>query len=470
MQPVAIYLSNQVAIPLTSLPDELEKHLRQSLVFANPQYFEREAKGFSTWRVPRYLSLLRKTQKYLFLPRGFMRGLLLYLHERKLPYQLIDQRSSLPPVIFKSKIKLYNWQEETLGQLLKKDFGVLEAPTGSGKTVMALEAIARRQQKTLVLVHTKELLEQWLERIAEFLSIPKSEIGVLGAGKRKIGKKITLGMFQTLRKLKNELARDAFGLIVADECHRVPARTFAMVVRYFGSRFMLGLTATPFRTDRLDRLIFFHIGEITASVKSKFLEEQEMIAPIQVIVRKTSFSYPLNSFETQTDLTEMLTGLIHDQVRNQQIVEDVLTEVSRGQYVIVLTERREHCELLSKLLEGKGATIEILYGAKTKLERKEITRELQAKNIQVIIATGQLLGEGFDCKHLSCLFLTFPFSSKLKTTQYIGRVRRTASGKTYAKIYDYLDTEVGILWGMFKKRARVYKQLDPEISRQLALL
>ena len=177
---------------------------------------------------------------------------------------------------------------------LSHDFTVLQAPTGSGKTVMALSVIAERKQPALIIVHGKELLNQWIDRIVAFLDIPRDEIGVIGGGKKRLGDKITVGIINSIYPVARDI-RQHFGHIIVDECHRTPSRTFTSAVSAFDSKYMLGLSATPYRRDGLTKLIGWYMGR-KVEVKQANLTEQDIVFNVEVITRETRFYILVRSF------------------------------------------------------------------------------------------------------------------------------------------------------------------------------
>ncbi|MEO6868179.1 MAG: DEAD/DEAH box helicase family protein, partial [Ginsengibacter sp.] len=162
-------------------------------------------------------------------------------------------------------------QQSVIESISKKDFGVIVAPPGSGKTIVALKIISEKQQPTLVIVHRKQLVEQWIERIETFLGIPKIEIGKIGQGKNKEGKKITVAIIQSLSKVlckpESKNLSTTFGTIIVDECHHIPAETFRNTIAKLQTFYLYGLTATPFRKYNDGRLIFTNLGEVIAEIK-----------------------------------------------------------------------------------------------------------------------------------------------------------------------------------------------------------
>jgi superfamily II DNA or RNA helicase len=372
-------------------------------------------------------------------------------------FEIIDSRSTLPPVAFNFQGTLKPFQEAAGKDIMARDFGTLSAPTGCGKTIMALAVIAERKQPTLIVVHTKELLNQWVDRIGAFLGIPREEIGIIGAGKKTLGEKITVALVQSLYKCAEEVAPH-IGHLVVDECHRAPSRTFTEAVTGFDSRYMLGLSATPWRRDGLSRLIFWYVGDLAHEVSKPDLIETGDVLRADVITRETDFQ---TSFDPSEEYTRMLSELTQDPGRNVLIAKDVLREANNGDGIcLVLSDRKAHCEELRDLIQNLrgGVLADILTGDVGAKERQEVVERLNNGQVKVLVATGQLIGEGFDCRELSTLFLATPIKFDGRVIQYLGRVLRPAPGKENAVVYDYVDAKVPVLMASAKSRARVYRK------------
>lgn len=244
------------------------------------------------------------------------------------------------------------------------------------------------------------------------------------------------------------------GYLIVDECHRTPSRTFTEAVTAFDSKYMLGLSATPWRRDGLSRLIYWHLGDVVHEIKSEELIETGDILPAEVVIKETDFNTLLDPSE---EYSRMLSELTKDGKRNLQIVQDIISEANNGGGIcLVLSDRKAHCETFKALLSGHGVKAELLTGEVSNKDREAIVDRLNNGHIKVLIATGQLIGEGFDCKGLSTLFLTTPIKFSGRVIQYLGRVLRPAPGKDKAKVYDYIDHRVGVLRAAAKARQRVY--------------
>ena len=391
------------------------------------------------------------------MPRGFTRQLLLILSKAGLSCEVNDLRRQLPEVVFNFTGHLHPFQKEAFAKVKKRDFGVLTAPTGSGKTVMALALIAARLQPALIIVHNRELLDQWINRIETFLGIPAQEVGIVGGGKRQIGDRITVALVQSLYKVAHEVAPH-IGFLVGDECHRCPSRTFTEAVSAFDCRYMLGLSATPWRRDRLNRLIWWYLGDKVHEIETTGLLDSGHILPAEVVWRKTAFQPEADPSE---EYSRMLSELTEDAVRNGLIVKDVARETQKSDGVcLVLTDRKGHAVELVQRLTRKGIEVVLLTGDLSMGKRQEAVAAVNTGQAKVLVATGQLIGEGFDCRQLSTLFLATPIKFSGRLIQYLGRVLRPAPGKDRARVYDYLDP-VGVLEASARARGRVYENQPP---------
>jgi superfamily II DNA or RNA helicase len=453
MPPLTLTLTHHLR--LEGAPSELRRALMEKLEFPNPKWLENERMGRWNRGTPRVLKFYDKVgADGLWIPRGCLRQVLLMCRRMGIEHRLDDRRRSLPPVDFTFRGELRAFQATAVEQMLARDFGTLSSPTGSGKTVMALSMVARRRQPAVVIVHTKDLAAQWVERIDSYLGIPPEACGLIAGGRIKIGREITVALVQSLYKCAEEVSKH-IGFVVADECHRCPSRTFTEAVVCFDARFMLGLSATPWRRDQLSRLIFWHLGDVHHEVDKAGLVAAGEVLPAEVIVRETRFKPfhdPVNEY------SKMLSELTADTERNLMIAQDVADEVREHPGIaLVLSDRRAHCENLQALLRFRfKVASELMTGEMPIQERQEVVARLNAGRARVVIATGQLIGEGFDCRGLSTLFLATPVRFSGRVLQYLGRVLRPAPGKQTARVFDYVDAQVETLVKAAKSRQRVY--------------
>lgn len=438
---------------LTEIPSDFLRELRARLTLQNPAYLDAVKMDRWTGNLDRELCFYHAESGGLSVPRGFIRQLIDLAKRKNIPYAIEDRRRIFPEVEIHFAGSLKPFQKEAFDAMLRHDFGTLPAPTGSGKTVVALAITAARRQPALVIVHSKELLNQWIERIETFLNIPRAEIGIVGDGHKQIGEKITVGIVNSVYPMADEI-RAHVGHLVVDECHRTPSRTFTEAVSAFDCKYQLGLSATPWRRDGLSKLIFWYVGDVHHQVDQEALIENGDILRADVVTRETNFT---PCADPQEEYPQMLSELTEDEGRNRLIVKDVLREASNGGGIcLVLTDRKEHCRTLHDMLAMQGVDADVLTGAVCNGERKAIVERLNAGTVKVLIATGQLIGEGFDCRRLSTLFLATPIKFDGRLIQYLGRVLRPAPGKDQANVYDYVDHHVGVLKAAARSRARVY--------------
>lgn len=440
-------------INLQGISPEIADHLKKNLTVPNPVYLDNEKRGRWNRGVPKFLEFYHETEEGLDIPRGCMRQLITTLRGFGLAFELVDQRRLLPDVDFQFSGELKPYQEKACHEIMKKHFSVLTAPTGSGKTVMMLAIVARRRQPTLIVVHTRELAAQWISRIETFLGIPPEEQGFIGGGRFCVGEKITVAMVQTLYKHTHDVA-PLIGNLVVDECHRAPSRTFHEAVAAFDSYYMTGLSATPFRRDRLSRLIFWFLGDRAHDVDRNELQNQGDILKAQVVFRPTDF----NSMTDPTQqYSQLMTELTCDMDRNRLIAADIARE-SAGQsgVSLVLSDRKSHCRMIRDLLKHEhGLDADLLTGDLKDQERRDVLARLNEDRISILIATSQLLGEGFDSDRLTDLFLIYPIRFKGRLLQYLGRILRPSQGKT-ARVFDYVDVNIGVLEAAARARHSVY--------------
>jgi len=451
---ITITLNNEIQISRANLSTPLITFLKEELNFANTEFLVKKNINKSTFGIKRYFKLLNENQEYISIPRGFIGKLLTFCKGRQIAYTLNDQRKKKEPVTFKGSIELRDYQKAAKEATDKKDFGVIVAPPGAGKTVLSLDIIKSKQQPALILVHRKQLVDQWIERIESFLGIPKKEIGKIGAVKSKPGKHITVAMIQSMEKAfeldENAALYNAFGTVIIDECHHVPAESYRKVISKLNSHYLYGLTATPFRKYNDDKLIFIYLGKVIYEIKAPETTHQR---GTKIIIRDTELFVPFN---IKTDKFETLFKiLIHDSVRNQLILNDVVLEVSTGKKAVILTERKEHIASLQQYLKQSFDTIAIC-GEDFESEKKAKWSLIKNCDFQVLITTGQYFGEGVDIQNIEVLFLVYPFAFEGKLVQYIGRVQRTEIIPT---IYDYRDHKILYLEKLFQKRNAYYNKI-----------
>ncbi len=456
---LVIALRNETRISLDGMTTPLINFLKEELNFASTEFIIKKKIGRTTFGTERYFKFVEETENEVIVPRGFTGKLLRFCRENKIEHDFVDERNKLKVIPFSFNAKLREHQQAVIETISKKDLGVIVAPPGSGKTIVALKIISEKQQPALIIVHRKQLVDQWTERIETFLGIPKNEIGKIGQGKSKVGNKITIATIQSLAKELDkpeaENIKTAFRTIIIDECHHIPAETFRNTIAKLQTFYLYGLTATPFRKYNDGKLIFIHLGEVIAEIKSSEISTSQQA---RIIIRNTELDVPFNS---KTDKFETLSKiLVHDSARNKLILEDVTIELKEGKRVVIITERKEHIDSLYQYLKQSYETI-TLSGEDSESNRISKWKILKDGNYQVLITTGQFFGEGTDLQNANCLFLVYPFSFEGKLIQYIGRVQRSEVTPT---IYDYRDIKIDYLNKLFLKRNTYFRKIDRQAT------
>lgn len=438
---------------LTGLSLPLEKAIKERLTIDNPKFIS--AKRYGRWVSKKLLPTLKYYEPVptgLRFPRGFANQAILLCREymQETP-RIVEQRRLLAEVEYLFSGALRPYQERAVAEVSGRSFGVLEAGTGSGKTVMALAIIAARRQPTLIIVHTKELLYQWQQRIGEFLGL---SAGLVGDGRLDV-QPITVAIVNSARKQVGELV-PLFGHLIVDECHRVPAALFTDVVSRFDCQYLLGLSATAFRSDEgTTRLISIFMGDCLHQVNQAQLQATGAIVKPELIRRKTTFTHPYSG-----DYHDLITALVSHQGRNLQIVEDIVQAAGRPQsgVLLVVSDRVSHCEIFAGQLAARGLAVALLTGQTPPEKRAQIVRDVQAGELRILVATLQLIGEGFDCSDLSTLFLTTPITFEGRLLQVLGRIMRPSAGKL-PMVYDYVDEQVAVLRRSAEGRRKVLAAL-----------
>ncbi len=356
---------------------------------------------------------------------------------------------------------MYPEQAVAARNLLAHDTGVLAATTAFGKTVVASWLIAQRGVNTLVLVHRRQLQEQWVERLAAFLGLPPKVIGRIGGGRKKPTGSLDVAIIQSLvrKHVVSDLVGD-YGYVIVDECHHLSAQSFEQVVRRSKAKFVTGLSATVTRKDGHHPIVFMQCGPIRHRVDAR---AQAASRPFThaVYVRPTGFR-PSDALaeDVRIQFQDLYSELIADQTRNQLICDDVIEAIREGRSPLVLTERNEHLDHLAERLSLGIPHVVVLRGGMTKNEMGAATARLAAipgDEPRLLLATGRLIGEGFDDARLDTLFLTLPVSWHGTIAQYAGRLHRLHAHKREVRVMDYADLNVPMLSRMFDRRCRGYE-------------
>lgn len=465
---INLVISNQIFIEKEGLPAPLSNRILRLAAFQNPEFYKAQSMRLSTFGKPRVISCCEDYPKHLALPRGCFDELKQMLEELEIKVTVKDERVIGNPISVTFQGTLRPDQQLAADHLVKYDIGVLSASTAFGKTVIGVWLVAQRKVNTLVIVHRRQLMDQWVESLQTFLGLGKKEVGQIGGGKHKVTGVVDVAMIQSLVDdgTVNDLVGN-YGQIIIDECHHISAASFELVARQAKARYIAGLSATVTRQDGHHPIIFMQCGPVRYRIDDR-LQAATHSFTHKVIVRRTRFVLPDRLGNTpEPGIQEVYATLATDMTRNQMIIDDVLVSIQAGRSPVLLTERREHLEYFANELTGKIKNIIVLSGGMGRIQRASLMDQLKTipQDVErLIIATGRYLGEGFDDARLDTLFLASPIAWRGTVSQYAGRLHRNYEGKNEVIIYDYVDDQVPVLAGMFVKRKKGYKTIGYEVT------
>lgn len=462
---LTITLANLVYLEKAQLTQPLTNRLIRLAAFQNPEFYRAQAMRLSVWDKPRVIGCAENFPQHIGLPRGCLDAAQELLRSNGIRCEIHDERIDGTPIDVEFAGTLRPDQEDAVAAMLRSDVGVLCAPTAFGKTVTGAAIIARRRVNTLVLVHRTELLRQWQERLSAFLDIEKGVVGTIGGSRRKPTGKIDIAVMQSVsRKGEVDPLVEDYGQVIVDECHHVGAASFDAILKKVKARYVLGLTATPIRRDGQQPIIFMQCGPIRHAASSP------ASAPHDLEVIPRTLSQP-TSIPDDAGIQDIFRTLAEDQERTAAIAHEAQRAVEDGRKVLVLTERTDHLENIRRSLEEHKLEPFVLHGRMSKKQRANLIAELDAlppDSPRILLATGRLVGEGFDHPPLDTLVLAMPVSWKGTLQQYAGRLHREHADKTDVRIIDFVDTSHPALLRMWEKRQRGYRAMGYRIAEPSA--
>jgi len=458
-----VIVANLIYFEKMQLPPALANRLIRLAAFQNPEFYRAQAMRMSVWDKPRVIGNAENFPQHIALPRGCLEAALELLRDNDIKINLQDERfdGSTIDVCFSGALR--SDQDAAVTAILKHDVGVLCAPTAFGKTVTAAAIIAKRGVNTLVLVHRTELLRQWQERLQTFLGVNKGVIGAIGGGKAKPTGKIDIAVMQSLsRQGEVNALVENYGQVVVDECHHVGAASFDAILKRAKAKFVLGLTATPIRRDGQQPIIFMQCGPIrhTASKPANAPHDLKVISRLR---------FESINLSPEAAIQEVFREIANDSARTQAIAAEVSAAFDQGRKVLILTERTDHLDAIQSALNDQATSLFVLHGRMSKKQRAALMVELDAlppDSPRILLATGKLVGEGFDYPPLDTLVLAMPVSWKGTLQQYAGRLHREHASKTDVRIIDFVDAGHPVLKRMWDKRQRGYKAMGYRIAME----
>jgi superfamily II DNA or RNA helicase len=457
--------ANLLYVEKEGIPQSLANRLIRLAAFQNPEFYKAQAMRLPVWDKPRVIGCAENFPKHIALPRGCLDALSELTKANGIQLDVIDERYSGNAIAVNFQGTLRLDQEAAVAAMLHHETGILCAPTAFGKTVTAAAIIARRQTNTLVLVHRTELLKQWQLRLQTFLGVGKDVVGTIGGGKPKPTGIIDIAVMQSLSR-KGEVSQlvENYGQVIIDECHHVSSLSFESLLKGAKAKYILGLTATPIRRDGLQAIIFMQCGPI------RHAAEKPVNAPhIQEVQTRTIFNRL--DISAETGIQEIFRLIASNNERTQRIASEALMAFREGRKVLVLTERTEHLDAIGQALMPDVPSLMMLHGRMSKKQRVALIQQLEAlppAAPRILLATGKLVGEGFDHPPLDTLVLAMPVSWRGTLQQYAGRLHREHAEKKDVRIIDFIDTDQPALMRMWEKRQRGYRAMGYQISGQQA--
>ncbi len=464
---INVILRDMVYIDKANLDGVVKNSFRRLATFANPEFYKKQKLRMSVYNVPMVIDCSKEDEKYLKLPRGTYDYLESLCNVNNIEIISKDERFVGNKIEVKFNGSLQNEQQIAIDNLLKYDNGILCAPTGFGKTVIGCKLIEERKVNTLILVNKIQLLNQWKDRIKEFLDV--KEVGEISSKKKNITNVIDVASIKSLWNNGNvlDIAKN-YGMIIIDECHHTAAYTFEQVINTGNAKYVYGISATPERENGHTPIIKMQCGDIRYKVDSlKF--NKKLNIPMKVIVKKSHLNFTNQNIDNY-ELNEINDLIAKDIIRSEKIIKDIKKEYDNGKNILVLTERLELMNYIYDKLSKYTNNIFKYYGGIGKKVLKnymELNNQInENEENKFIVATGSYIGEGFDDSKLDVLFLTMPISGQTRVTQYAGRLHRQDSNKKEILIYDYIDDNFSKTRNMFLKRKKTYEKLGYEIVEE----
>jgi superfamily II DNA or RNA helicase len=483
---LSVTLSDGIYVDTENLRPRLQNQIRRLAAFSNPVFYKNQRMGLSNFSNARFIYLGSDIDGYIKLPRGIYEPLMEHCDEAGIPCSVDDQRCSGSSIRVSFQGKLKDNQEGAVEELLRHDNGILNAATAFGKTVVCCRVIAERKVRTLILLESSALIEQWEKALEKFLVIDeempeyrtpsgrirkrKSLIGVLQNAHDSTGGIVDIAMVGSIRK-KGELHErfKSYGMVLLDECQHAPSGTIADILQESNARYVYGVTATPMRGDQLERITYMLIGPVRFRYTSKDRAKEQGIAHL-VYPRFTHAVIPRFS-QDHMHPNAAYEILRNNEDRDELIINDTVNCIVKGRTPVILTRYLDHARKLYEKLRNEASNVFLLTGDEAKKERREILDRMEKvprDESMLLIATGKLIGEGFDYPRLDTLIMAMPVSFKSVVEQYAGRLNRDYEGKKDVIIYDYVDSHISIFERMYAKRLKAYKQIGYSIFAESA--
>ena len=435
-------------IYLTGYTQEQADKIKNKLTISNPLFVKKSNLKLALFGIDPTLKFYEEKDDTLIVPVGIFDEVKSLLPDHKIIDNRFKNKNSLD---IKFTGILRDYQEKAVNELSKYSNGVLEAITASGKTLIICALIAKVKQPSLILVHTKELKDQFIDKLKKFTNI--NTVGTIGDTKYDI-QDITVALLQSMHRLSEEQYKELnnrFGFIYLDEAHIAPAETFYSALNKLTALYKYGGSGTPYRTDGLTKVIFFVLGPIIHKVPIS--DVKDYLSEIDYEQIETGYFFPMIASD---EYTVMMNELTKDDKRNKFIADYAKDYLDKS--CVFLSTRVQQLEELQELLE----TGTIITSKTPKKKREKIIKDFLTKKINIIFSTYQLFSTGLDIDHLEYLFFCAPMRSEIIIRQSVGRLMRKYIGKQ-AKIIDFVDTQLWVL----KHQARARKKILENLKESL---
>ena len=474
-----IVLADGVYVDTLNLTPRLQNQIRCLATIDNPEFYKRKNAGRSTYYCLSTIYLGRDTEGYLQIPRGLLETLIDKCRDAGIAYEIEDHRTTGRPIRVSFQGELRTQQDLAAEKLLNYEDGILSAATAFGKTVVCSYLIAQRKVSTLILLESADLIDQWVDELNKFLLIDeeppsyetktgrvkkrKDVIGRLQAGQDKTTGIIDVAMVGSAFRKGEFFSRlDSYGLVIMDECHHAASAQAQQVLRKVRAKYVYGVSATPVRSDKLEKINYMLLGPI----RHQYTPKEHAAAQGMELFVRPRFTRVVDFSGEKPDIHKAYELISESEDRNGQIIEDVLDCITEMRTPVILTKLKKHARLLYDRLVGTARHVFLLYGDNTQVQNQEIRREIlevPKDESMILIATGQKIGEGFDCPRLDTLMLASPVKFDGRLIQYVGRLNRSYEGKTDVVVYDYVDAHIGIFDNQYRNRLAAYKKIGYRI-------
>ena len=480
---VSLTISKLLYIKTDNLKPRIQNQIRRMAAFSNPLFFRNRAMGLSNYANPRYIYLGEDDGSYICIPRGLLEELTEKLKAAEIPYIISDKRCIGTSIKAEFTGELRDSQKKAVSALLQYDNGILSAATAFGKTVVCSNLIARRKVNTLILLESSSLIEQWEKSLSEFLTIDeelpeyktktgrvkkrKSLIGIIQGAKDTSTGIVDIAMVGSLYKKGEFHPRlSDYGMILVDECHHSASETVSRILREVSAKYVYGITATPFRSDGLEKINEMLLGPVRFEYTAKEKAEEQGLEHL-VVPRFTGAVSPHG--REKLHINKAYEIIRNNELRNEQIVNDIKACIMENRTPVVLTRFTDHADVLYGLLKDCADHVFLLTGNKSKKEQRKLRAQMALVPVTeslILIATGQLIGEGFDFPRLDTLIMAVPVAWKGVVEQYAGRLNRDFEGKKNVMIYDYIDANIPVFDNMYAKRLKAYKRIGYKLYNE----